>query len=57
MLCVSHLTYLVLGHYLAKEETQKAAQGRIVRALDFLSPELCAPRPKKPRAEHIDCKT
>jgi len=43
----AHLTYLVLQHYLTKEETQKTAYWCIVRptqsnccsALDFLSPE------------------
>ena len=57
----SHLSYLVLQHYLAKEETQKTAHWCIVRAtqsnccsaLDFLSPEPC---PQQPRAEHIDYK-
>ena len=49
----SHLTYLVLQHYLAKEETQKTAHRCFVRAtqsnccsaVDFLSPEPC---PKAP---------
>jgi len=57
----SHLTYLVLQHYLAKEETQKTAHWCIVRAtqcnccraLDFLSHEPCH---QKPRAERIDYK-
>jgi len=47
----SHLTYLVLQHYLAKQETQKTAHWCIVRVtqsnccstLSFLSPELCTP--------------
>ena len=45
----SHLTYLVLQHYLAKEETQKMAHWCIVHAtqsnccsvFDFLSAEPC----------------
>jgi len=45
----SHLTYLVLQHYLAKEETQKTAhwcfvhatQSNSCRAVDFLSPIPC----------------
>ena len=48
-----HLTYLVLQHYLAKEETQKTAHWCIVRAtqsnfcsaLDFVYPE---PAPNSP---------
>ena len=44
-----HLTYLVLLHYLAKEETQKTAhwcfmhatQSNCCSALNFLSPEPC----------------
>jgi len=50
----SHLTYLVLQHYLSKEETQKTAHWCVVRAtqsnccsaLDFLSPEPCPKSPK-----------
>ena len=48
----SHLTYLVLQHYLAKEETQKTAHCCIVRAtheqsncwstVDFLFSEPCS---------------
>jgi len=57
----SHLTYLVLWHYLAKEETQKTAHWCFVRAtqfnccsaLDFLSPVPC---PQQPRTERIDYK-
>jgi len=57
----SHLTYLVLLHYLAKDETQKTAHWCIVRAtqskccnaVDFLSPEPC---PQQLRAERIDYK-
>ena len=53
MLPFSHLTYLVLQHYLAKEETQKTVHWCIVRAtqsnccsaLDFLSPEPCPNSP------------
>jgi len=49
---VSHLTYLVLQHYLAKEETQKTAhcylmhatQSNYFSALDFLSLEPCPPK-------------
>jgi len=45
----SHLTYLVLLHYLAKEGTQKtehwsivhSTQSNVCSALDFLSPEPC----------------
>ena len=50
----SHFTYLVLQHYLAKEETQKtmhwclmhATQSNCCSALDFLSPEPSTKRPK-----------
>ena len=50
----SYPTYLVLQHYLAKEETQKTAHWCIVRAaqsncrsaLDFLSPEPCPQQPE-----------
>jgi len=59
MLCdalFSHIIYLVLQHYLAKEETQKTTHWCIVRAtqsnccsaLDIFSPEPCPP-PKKPK--------
>ena len=57
----SHLTYLVLQHYLAKEETQKTAhlwfvhatQSNCYSTLDFLSPEPC---PQKLQAERIGYK-
>jgi len=57
----SHLTYLVLLHYLAKEKIQKTTHWRFVRvtqsnfcsALDFLSPEPC---PQQPQTERIDYK-
>jgi len=47
----SHLSYLVLQHYLAKEETQKTAhwcfmratQSNCCRALHFISLEPCPP--------------
>jgi len=47
--CFPNLTYLVLQHYIVKEETQKTARWSIVRAtqsnccstLNFLSPEPC----------------
>jgi len=49
MTLFSHLTYLVLHHYLAKEETQKTAhwctahatQSNCCSALDFIYPEPC----------------
>jgi len=54
----SHLTYLVLQHYRATEETQKtnacfvrATQSNCCSVLDFLSPEPCR---QKPQAERID---
>jgi len=48
----SHLTYLVLQHYLVKEETQKTAdwcfvhatQSNCCSAVDCLSPEPCPPK-------------
>ena len=59
----SHLTYLVLLHYLAKEETNDTAhwctvhatQSNCCNALNFLSPEPCTPIvPIVPIAECID---
>ena len=62
MHCFPTLTYLVLQHYLVKEETQKAAHWCIVRAtqsnccsaLDFLSPEPCSRQPRAERIDYID---
>jgi len=49
----SHLTYLILQHYLAKEEAQKrehwhvvcATQSNCCSAVGFLSPEPCPEQP------------
>ena len=57
----SHITYLVLLHYLATEETQKraywctvrATQSNCCSAIDFVYPEPC---PQQPRAQCIDYK-
>jgi len=54
MMLFSHLTYLVLQHYFAKEETQKTAywcfvhatQSNCCSALGFLSPVPCPQSPK-----------
>ena len=62
VLCFPTITYLVLQHYLVKEETQNrahwcyvhATQSNCCSALDFLSPEPC---PQKPQAECIDYKS
>jgi len=55
-----HLTYLVLQHYHAKEETQKTAHWRFVHAtqsncysaVDFLSPEPCPPTARAGRIDY-----
>ena len=54
MLCFSHIIYLVVLHYLAKEETKKTAhwcflratQSNCCSALDFLSPVPCPNSPE-----------